>query len=177
MLDFALAQTSPTSIRYPKATVEEIKREFEPIQLGRSEVIEEGDDGAIIVFGTQVPTALQAAHRLRDEGINLTVVNARFCKPLDRKTILPLIEKMPFVLTVEEGTIEGGFGSAVLEACNAEGIDSRHVTRLGLPDEYVMHAERAEQFAELGLDMDGLCRAVRKALAKGEPEGELSSVV
>ena len=177
MLDFALAQKSPTSIRYPKAVLEEIKREFEPIQLGKAEVIEEGDDGALIVFGTQVPTALQAAHRLRDEGINLTVVNARFCKPLDRKTILPLIEKMPFVLTVEEGTIEGGFGSAVLEACNAEGVDTRNVTRLGLPDEYVLHAERAEQFAELGLDMEGLCRAVRKALAKGEPEGELSAVI
>ncbi|WP_020468373.1 1-deoxy-D-xylulose-5-phosphate synthase [Zavarzinella formosa] len=176
MLDFALAQTSPTSIRYPKAVLEEIKREFEPIRLGQSEVIEEGDDGAIIVFGTQVTVALQAAHLLRDEGINLTIVNARFCKPLDRKTILPLVEKMPFVLTVEEGTLEGGFGSAVLEACNAEGLDTRHVTRLGLPDQYVQHAERAELFAEIGLDMEGLCRAVRKALAKGEPEGEFSAV-
>lgn len=177
MLDFALAQTSPTSIRYPKANLEEIKREFEPIQLGRSEIIEEGDDGAIIVFGTQVPSALQAAHKLRNEGINLTVVNARFCKPLDRKTLLPLIEKMPFVITVEEGALEGGFGSAVLEACNSEGIDSRHVTRLGIPDEYVLHAERAEQLAELGLDMEGICRAVRKALAKGEPENELSTAI
>jgi len=176
MLDFALTQPSPVSIRYPKAALEQIKREFEPIQLGRAEVIEEGEDGAIVVFGTQVATALQAAHKLRDEGLNLTVVNARFCKPLDRATILPLVEKMPFVITVEEGTLEGGFGSAVLEACNSEGIDTRGVTRLGIPDRYIQHAERAELFAELGLDLDGICRAVRNALAKGEPEGEFSAV-
>ncbi len=176
MLDFALTQTSPVSIRYPKAGLEQVKREFEPVQLGRAEVIEEGDDGAIIVFGTQVATALQAAHKLRDEGLNLTVVNARFCKPLDRQTIIPLVERMPFVITVEEGTLEGGFGSAVLEACNAEGVDTRGVTRLGVPDRYIQHAERSELFAELGLDLDGLCQAVRKALAKGEPEGELSEV-
>ncbi len=176
MLDFALTQTSPVSIRYPKAGLEQVKREFEPVQLGRAEVIEEGDDGAIIVFGTQVATALQAAHKLRDEGLNLTVVNARFCKPLDRQTILPLVERMPFVITVEEGTLEGGFGSAVLEACNAEGVDTRGVTRLGVPDRYIQHAERSELFAELGLDLEGICQAVRKALAKGEPEGELSEV-
>lgn len=176
MLQFALEQTSPTSIRYPKTGLEAIKREYEPIRLGKSEIIDDGDDGVIIVFGTMVTTALQAAHRLRDEGINLTVVNARFCKPLDRETLLPLIEKMPFTITLEEGTLEGGFGSAVLEACNAAGLETRQITRLGLPDRYVEHGERAELFAELGLDVDGICRTVRQCVSKGKPEDEFSAI-
>jgi 1-deoxy-D-xylulose-5-phosphate synthase len=133
-------------------------------------VIEDGDDGAFVVFGTLMPAALQAAHKLREEGLNIAVVNARFAKPLDRETILPLVERMPFVITVEEGTLQGGFGSAVLEACNAERIDTRHVIRLGIPDRFIEHAERAELLAELGLDVEGFCRAARRAFAQGREE-------
>ena len=175
MLDFALRQPHPTSMRYPKATLETVKREFTAIELGKAEVIEDGDDGAFIVFGTLVPAALQAAHKLRDEGMNVAVINARFVKPLDRETILPLVERMPFVITVEEGTLEGGFGSAVLEACNAERIDTRHVIRLGIPDRFIEHAERGELLADLGLDVEGLCRAARRAFATGREE-DLSAV-
>jgi 1-deoxy-D-xylulose-5-phosphate synthase len=170
MLDFALAQMHPTSLRYPKATLETVKREFTPVELGRAEVIEDGDDGAFVVFGTLMPAALQAAHKLRDEGLNVAVVNARFVKPLDRETIVPLVERMPFVITAEEGTLEGGFGSAVLEACNAEGVDTRNVIRLGIPDRFIEHAERAELMADLGLDVEGLCRAARRAFANGREE-------
>ena len=77
---------------------------------------------------------------------------------------------MPFVITVEEGTLEGGFGSAVLEACNAAGLDTRNVVRLGIPDRFIEHAERAELLADLGLDVEGLCRAARRAFAKGREE-------
>ncbi|HVK11666.1 MAG TPA: 1-deoxy-D-xylulose-5-phosphate synthase [Gemmataceae bacterium] len=170
MLDFALAQMHPTSLRYPKATLETVKREFTPVELGRAEVIEDGDDGAFVVFGTLMPAALQAAHKLRDEGLNVAVVNARFVKPLDRETIVPLVERMPFVITAEEGTLEGGYGSAVLEACNAEGVDTRNVIRLGIPDRFIEHAERAELMADLGLDVEGLCRAARRAFANGREE-------
>ena len=175
MLDFALRQSHPTSMRYPKAPLETVKREFAPVELGKAEVIEDGDDGAFIVFGTLMPAALQAAHKLREEGLNVAVVNARFVKPLDRETILPLVDRLPFVITVEEGTLEGGFGSAVLEACNAERIDARNVIRLGLPDRFVEHAERAELMADLGLDVEGFCRAARRAFAKGREE-DLSPV-
>jgi len=170
MLEFALKQKHPASMRYPKAGLETVKREFAPVQLGKSEVIEDGDDGAFVVFGTLLPAALQAAHKLREEGLNVAVINARFAKPLDRETILPLVERMPFVITIEEGTLEGGFGSAVLEACNAEGIDTRTVVRLGIPDRFVEHAERAELLAELGLDGDGFCRTARRAFAQGREE-------
>jgi 1-deoxy-D-xylulose-5-phosphate synthase len=175
MLDFALRQPHPTSVRYPKASLETVKREFAPIELGKAEVIEDGDDGAFVVFGTLVPAALQAAHKLRDEGINVAVVNARFARPLDRETILPLVERMPFVITVEEGTLQGGFGSAVLEVCNAERIDTRNVVRLGIPDRFIEHAERGELLADLGLDVEGLCRAARRAFAQGREE-DMSTV-
>jgi 1-deoxy-D-xylulose-5-phosphate synthase len=170
MLDFALRQSHPTSMRYPKAPLETVKREFSPIELGKAEVIEDGDDGAFIVFGTLMPAALQAAHKLREEGLSVAVVSARFAKPLDRETILPLVERLPFVITVEEGTLQGGFGSAVLEACNAERIDTRNVVRLGIPDRFIEHAERAELLADLGLDVEGFCRTARRAFAKGREE-------
>lgn len=175
MLDFALKQPHPTSMRYPKAPLETVTREHAPMALGKAEVIEDGDDGAFIVFGSLMPAAVQAARKLRAEGLNVAVVNARFAKPLDRETILPLVERMPFVITVEEGTLQGGFGSAVLEACNAEGIDTRSVVRLGLPDRFIEHAERPELLADLGLDVDGLCRAARRAFASGREE-DLSAV-
>jgi len=175
MLDFALRQPHPTSMRYPKAGLETVKRDFSPIELGKSEVVEDGDDGAFVVFGSLMPAALQAAHKLRDEGLNVAVVNARFAKPIDRDMILPLVDRMPFVITVEEGTLQGGFGSAVLEACNEEGIDTRNVVRLGLPDRFIEHAERGELLAELGLDVDGFCRTARRAFASGR-EGDLSAV-
>jgi len=170
MLDFALQQEHPTSIRYPKTSLETVKREFAEIELGKSEVVEDGDDGAFIVFGTLVPAAVQASHKLREEGLNVAVINARFAKPLDRETILPLVERMPFVITVEEGTLEGGFGSAVLEACNAARIDTRGVVRMGIPDRFIEHAERSELLADLGLDVEGFCRAARRAFAKGREE-------
>lgn len=176
MLEFALAQQHPISMRYPKATLEIVKREVAAIELGKAEVIDDGDDGALIVFGSLMPAALQAAHKLREEGLNLTVLNARFAKPLDREMILPLVERMPFVITIEEGTLQGGFGSAVLEACNAEGIDTRNVIRLGIPDRFIEHAERGELLAELGLDVEGFCRAARRAFAKGREEEDFSAV-
>src|SRR5207244_5800809 len=99
-------------------------------------------------------------------------VNIRFCKPLDREVILKAVEQLPVVVTVEEGTLEGGFGSAVLEAANAAGLDTRGVVRLGVPDRFIEHAERGELLASLGLNADGLCRAIRLALDKKSPLAE-----
>ncbi len=173
MLDFALAQDGPTSIRYPKANLEKIERDFAPIEQGRAEVIDWGEDGAFVVFGTLLPAAMHAAKILRDEGLNVGVINARFAKPLDKETILRAVEQLPFVITVEEGTLEGGFGSAVLEAANAAGLDTRCITRLGIPDRFIEHADRSELMADLGLDIQGLCQAARDALGKRDTAEEL----
>jgi 1-deoxy-D-xylulose-5-phosphate synthase len=166
MLRFAVGHNSPTAIRYPKANLEQVERPNLPIELGKAEVLEWGEDACFIAYGTLFSTCAKAAEKLREEGMSIGVVNARFCKPLDRDTILRAVEQVPVVVTVEEGTIEGGFGSAVLEAANAAGLDSRGVVRLGLPDRFVDHGERGELLSELGLDVAGLCATVRRALGR-----------
>jgi 1-deoxy-D-xylulose-5-phosphate synthase len=177
MLDFALAHASPTSIRYPKADVEAIEREVQPIELGQAEVLEWETDGMLIACGTLLGTCLKVARRLRDEhGLRVGVINARFVKPLDKATMAKAIEECGFVLTVEEGSLEGGFGSAVLEAANEAGLNTAHVRRLGLPDRFVLHAERDEQLAEVGLDADGItAAAVELARAVGLTVGSGSA--
>src|SRR5205085_9685478 len=116
------------------------------------------------------PTCVKAAQKLREEGLNVGIVNARFAKPLDKVTLLKAVEELPLVVTVEEGTLEGGFGSALLEAANAARLDTRNVVRLGLPDHFVEHAERGELLADLGLDVNGIVAAVRRALGREAKE-------
>jgi 1-deoxy-D-xylulose-5-phosphate synthase len=165
MLRFAVGNTaSPTSMRYPKASLERVERGVAPIELGQAEIYEWETDAMILAFGSLFPTCVKAAEKLRAEGINVGVVNARFCKPLDRGTVLRAIEEAGVVVTVEEGTLEGGFGSAVLECANSAGLDSRNVVRLGIPDRFVEHGERGELLAELGLDVSGICNTIRRAL-------------
>jgi 1-deoxy-D-xylulose-5-phosphate synthase len=171
MLRFALEQNGPASLRYPKANLEKVERGPVPIELGQAEVFEWGSDGMIVVLGTLFPTCVKAAEKLRQEGLEIGVINARFAKPLDKTTILRAVEELPLVVTIEEGTLEGGFGSAVLEAANGAGLDTRHILRLGIPDRFIEHGERAELFADLGLDIDGLCRSIRQAL-HGRAEAE-----
>lgn len=164
MLRFAMAHNGPISIRYPKANLERIDRSTTPIELGKAEVIEWGEDGCFVVFGERVVAALAAAKVLKDENqLNFGVINARFVKPLDTETILKAVDLLPIVVTVEEGTIMGGFGSAVLEAANAAGLDTRNVICKGLPDRFVEHGERHELLADAGLDVAGLVAAVRTA--------------
>ena len=166
MLRFALGQPSPVSMRYPKANLEKVERGVAPLELGQAEIYEWDPDGVLIAYGSLFPTCVKAAERLRQEGISIGVINARFAKPLDKQTLLRAVEELPLVVTVEEGTLEGGFGSALLEAANAAGLDTRHVIRLGIPDRFVEHAERAELLADLGLDVNGICQTVRRSVGR-----------
>jgi 1-deoxy-D-xylulose-5-phosphate synthase len=126
------------------------------VRLGVAEVYDWGHDGMLIAYGSLFPTCVMAADRLREEGLDVGVINARFVKPLDIDTILKAVEQSGFVITVEEGTLIGGFGSAVLEAVNAAGLRSDHVRCLGIPDQFIEHGERGELLADLGLDVDGI---------------------
>jgi 1-deoxy-D-xylulose-5-phosphate synthase len=130
--------------------------------LGRAEVFDWGHDGMILACGTQLPACLKAAVMLREEGLDVGVINARFVKPLDTDTILRALETSAFVLTVEEGTLMGGFGSAVLEAAADAGVRAAHVRRLGVRDHFVEHAERGELLADLRLDAAGIASACRE---------------
>ena len=163
MLEFALAHDGPVAIRYPKAKAEKVPRPFTPVTLGKAERIRAGSDGTIICCGALLPACVAAAEQLAQEGLDFGVINARFVKPLDTETILSAIEESPVVVTVEEGVLQGGFGSAVLEAANDASLNTSHIKRLGIPDRFVEHAERGEQLADLGLDVQGIARACRQA--------------
>jgi 1-deoxy-D-xylulose-5-phosphate synthase len=160
MIELAFRHSSPTAIRYPRANLEVVPRDVQPIELGQAEVLEWETDGMILSCGALLGTCMKAAERLRLRyGLRVGVVNARFVKPLDRAVACKAIEEAAFVLTVEEGCLSGGFGSAVLEAASDAGLAAGHVRRLGLPDRFVMHAERDEQLTEVGLDLEGIVRA------------------
>ena len=161
MLDWALAHGGPVAIRYPKATVENHGGQRPPIELGRSEMFAEGHDGLIVACGTLLGEALAAAAELRGEGLDVSVINARFVKPLD-PTILERIEAAPWTVTLEENVLQTGFGSAVLEAVNDAGLPAGMIVRLGLPDRFVEHGERAELLADLGLDAAGIAATCRR---------------
>ena len=161
MLDWALAHGGPVAIRYPKATVENHGGQRPPIELGRSEMLAEGHDGLVVACGTLLGEALAAAAELRGEGLDVSVINARFVKPLD-PTILERIEAAPWTVTLEENVLQTGFGSAVLEAVNDAGLPAGTIVRLGLPDRFVEHGERAELLADLGLDAAGIAATCRR---------------
>jgi 1-deoxy-D-xylulose-5-phosphate synthase len=170
MVDFSLQHDSPTTIRYPKANAEQIDRQPTPIELGRAEVIDWGLDGMIVAFGSLLPSCVKAANRLREEGLDVGVINARFVKPLDTDTLLRAVEGCGFVVTVEEGCLVGGFGSALLEAANEAGLNTANIRRLGLPDRYIEHGERSELLAELQLDANGIAAVCRELIDHAAPE-------
>ena len=169
MLDFSLSHDVACSIRYPKTAAAEIKRELQPIELGKSETLRSGTDGTIIVCGTPLEAALAAAEELASEGLDVSVVNARFVKPLDTDMLRNAVENTDFVVTVEEAMLQGGFGSAVLEVANELGLDARKIHRIGIPDEFVQHADRHEVLAEMKLDAAGIAKTCREAASNLNP--------
>jgi len=169
MLQFALAHDGPISVRYPKANAAQLaETDRQPIELGRAEVLRWGRDGVILCFGTLLADCLKAADLLAAEGLEVGVVNARFAKPIDREMIERAVRECGFVVTVEEGCLMGGFGSAVLEAANEMNLDTSRIRRLGIPDRFIEHAERSELLADLGLDSRGIAAACRELAERGE---------
>ncbi|MEI7781233.1 MAG: 1-deoxy-D-xylulose-5-phosphate synthase [Planctomycetota bacterium] len=168
MLDWALEQTGPVAIRYPKTAVENHGGSRTAITNGSAEPLVDGHDGLIVACGTLLGAALEAARLLREEGLEVGVINARFVKPLDTRLLLERIEAAPWVVTVEENALPTGFGSAVLEAVNEARIACGPIVRLGLPDRFVEHGERGELLADLGLDAAGIAKTCR-ALASEAP--------
>ncbi len=168
MLEFALSHNGPTAIRYPKASAATIDRTPAAIELGVAEVLRWGADGTLVACGAFLDNCLKAADMLREEGIEVGVVNARFVKPLDTQTILRAVEESPMVVTVEEGVLMGGFGSAVLEAASDAGLDTSRIHRLGIPDRFIEHGDRKSLLADLKLDAHGIAATCRRLA--GRPE-------
>jgi 1-deoxy-D-xylulose-5-phosphate synthase len=144
---------SAIAMRYPRGSgygVPLMEEGWEPLPIGKGEVLRHGDDVLLVGYGSMVNPALQTAEILSEHGVEATVVNARFVKPLDTELVLPLAERIGKVVTLEEGCIMGGFGSAVAEAILDAQV-SASVLRLGVPDILVDHAQPDESKASLGL--------------------------
>ncbi len=170
MLDFCFEHNGPTSIRYPKANAETVDRPLMLIEYGKSEVYRWGEDGMFVAFGSLFPTCIAAADRLAKDGLDIGVINARFLRPLDTAVIFKALEETGFVITVEESTLNGGFGSAVLEAANDAEIPTHKLRRLGIPDRFIEHGSRSELLAELGLDVAGLMSTAHAMAARKQTE-------
>jgi 1-deoxy-D-xylulose-5-phosphate synthase len=156
----------PFSLRYPRDNVPAPVRalaEIPPVEMGTWEVLRRGRGTALLAVGTMVYPALEAARQLESEGINVSVVNCRFLKPLDENTLQWALSAHDAVVTIEEGTIVNGFGATIArhaEQARREKPGLR-VETMGVPDIIIEHANRDQQLAEVGLDVDAIAARVR----------------
>ncbi len=164
MLYTAMINRTPSAIRYPRGRGFGVNlKEPEEIPIGKSELLREGGKLLVIALGNMVHPALKASSEFDD----ITVVNARFVKPLDKKTIKELAKRIKNVLVVEENSKIGGFGSAVLEAIAEEGFSVKF-HHLGVPDRFIPHGDQKTLRRELGLDEEGIKKAIDRALKGGK---------
>ncbi len=153
MLVTGLQHNGPIAMRYPRGNgygAPLMEEGWEPLEIGKGEVLRQGDDILLVAYGSMVYPALQVAEILHEHSLEATVVNARFAKPLDTELILPLAQQIGRVVTLEEGCLPGGFGSAIAEALIDANI-TVPIYRIGVPDRLVDHAKPDESKADLGL--------------------------
>ncbi|CUU02092.1 1-deoxy-D-xylulose-5-phosphate synthase [Candidatus Thermokryptus mobilis] len=155
----------PVAIRYPRGNGVGVplKKDFDLIEIGKAEVLRDGDDLAILAIGNMVYPCLRASEKLSSYGIEATVVNMRFVKPLDEGLLDYVFEKFDKVVTVEENTIRGGFGSAVLEYAAMKGVKNVGFLIHGIPDEFIEHGTQEELWRMLKLDPDGIVERILEA--------------
>jgi 1-deoxy-D-xylulose-5-phosphate synthase len=165
MLDFALQHDTAVSIRYPKASALHLPDRPAAVVLGRSERVRAGTDGTIIAYGAILDQVLAAADLLEGD-LSVAVINARFAKPIDHEMVHLAFESGGFVVTVEEAARLGGFGSAVLESAADQGLDTRKLRRLALPDVFIEHGSRETLLDQAGLgpkQIADVCRHIVSA--------------
>jgi 1-deoxy-D-xylulose-5-phosphate synthase len=163
MLKTAFECGHPASLRYPRGSgIGAQLEEMRALPIGKGEVLREGDDATIFAIGNEVYPALQAAEILAKEDINVTVINARFIKPLDDELITKYCQPHSRVITVEEGSLAGGFGSAIMERCEQLGIHDVRFHCIGIPDEYVHHGSQDVLRAQYDLHPEGIAKRVRE---------------
>src|ERR671928_728650 len=166
MLFTMIEHTGPAAMRYPRGSGvgADIRREPQLLEIGKAELLRDGGEVAIIAYGTMAHPSMEAAEALAKEGIEATVVNARFVKPLDAGLLLALARTKRLIVTVEEAYLAGGFGSAVAELLEENGLlDSVRLVRMGVPDRIVTHGDPKLLLAKYGLDADGIYTRTREA--------------
>lgn len=162
MLFAAVAHNGPVAIRYPRGAGigVSVNDEQEEIPWGKAEILGEGEDVAFLAVGSMVETARHAAKLLEEDNLSSTLVNMRFVKPLDKDVIRKVAESTKCIVTCEENTIAGGFGSAVAEFMADEGI-ALPLIRIGLPDSFVEQGTRKELLGLCGLTAEAIAERVR----------------
>lgn len=167
MLLTAIEHPMPAAIRYPRGSGIGVDISGAPalMEVGKAEVLREGGEVAILAYGSMVYPAIEAGERLSKNGIQSTIVNARWVKPLDTELILELAKSKRLIVTVEEAYLAGGFGSAVMECLEENNVlDSVKLVRMGVPDEIVTHGDPKMLLAQYGLDTEGIYTRVRETL-------------
>jgi len=161
MILTAIEYPGPAAIRYPRGSGVGVPMDdkIETLEIGKAEILREGSDVAILGIGSEVSYCVKAAERLAVEGLNVTVVNARFVKPLDSELILALARSHGSIVTAEDHYLMGGFGSAVLEVLSDRGVDVP-VRRVGMRDGFdVVNGDRDHLHALYGIDVPDIIRA------------------
>lgn len=169
----------PIALRYPRGNGLGVPMddELKAIPIGSWEVLTEGADAVILAFGTTIPMALHAAEQLREEGIQVEVVNSRFIKPLDEEMLASIFKRNVPVLTIEEAVLQGGFGSAVLEYAHDNGHQNAVIDRMGIPDLFVEHGDVAELMDEIHLNSDEVVKKVKQRANQNSLQQERSNAL
>ncbi|MFN0280270.1 MAG: 1-deoxy-D-xylulose-5-phosphate synthase [Pyrinomonadaceae bacterium] len=167
MMLTAIEHPGAAALRYPRGNGfgVDISEAPKKIEVGKAEIIKDGGEIAIVGFGSMVYPAIEAGKNLVKDGIQTTIINARFVKPLDSELIIALARSMRLIVTVEDAYLAGGFGSAVLELLEENGLsDKIKVVRMGVPDRIVTHGDPKLLLAKYGLDADGIYSKVVETL-------------
>jgi 1-deoxy-D-xylulose-5-phosphate synthase len=174
LLRTALTTGGPFGLRYPRGEGVGVAlpagADVRPVPIGRGEVLREGLRVALIGYGSGVGKALEAADLLAEGGLDVTVADARFAKPIDLELMTTLAADHELLVTVEEGVLAGGFGSAVWETLSDAGVRVPRIMRIGMPDRYVTHGKPALLHAEVGFTGREIARRVEAALYAGSDE-------
>jgi 1-deoxy-D-xylulose-5-phosphate synthase len=166
MLKTAISCGRPASLRYPRGNgwCGFLDEEAKELPVGKGEVLRQGKDLILLAIGSTAKAALEASSRLQLQGVEASVVNARFLKPLDSELICSLAVDCPRLICVEENALQGGFGSAVLELLEEKGVTGVEVKRLGIPDVFVEHGSQEFLRNKYGIDAEGIVRAAEEFL-------------
>ncbi len=160
-------EKGPVAIRYPRGSAlgVEIKNDFDELQIGKSELIQAGTDTAILAVGSMVEYAKKASEILNEDGIHCQIINMRFVKPMDTHCLDEIANRFEKIITIEENTLVGGFGSGVLEYFSQKNYKSEILT-IGLPDSFIDHGTQEELHAIIGIDPVGISKKIKSFIQK-----------
>ena len=163
MFTASVYDDGPFSIRYPRGNGEIIdwRNTMTELVIGKGQIIQQGKGTAILSIGTLGNEAIKACKELAQENIHTTHADLRFIKPLDEELVLHLANHHPTLITLEDGCLDGGFGSAILE-CLAKHGKTNRVIRLGIPDQFIEQGTQQELYAQCGMDAASIARLIKK---------------